>query len=289
MVSVLLDTDPGSDIDDVLAIAYLLKQPRCEFVGITTVSGDTPKRAALAEMVCRAFGREDIPIVAGAQLPLAHGQGQPNVPHYAAVAHVPHREYAPNRAVDYLRETIRSRPGEITLVTIGPVTNIALLFALDPEIPSLLKGMVSMFGSFFAPGRNEWNVKCDPTASRTVLDRSGPADFYGLDVTLQCTMPADIVRKRFDVEPQRVILPMAEKWFEHSGEITFHDPLAVASLFNPGLCTFETGEISAPMAEEGTGNDGRTLFTPTPTGRHRVATTVDRDAFFAEYFGVLES
>ena len=65
MVSVLLDTDPGSDIDDVLAIAYLLKQPRCEFVGITTVSGDTPKRAALAEMVCRAFGREDIPIVAG--------------------------------------------------------------------------------------------------------------------------------------------------------------------------------------------------------------------------------
>src|SRR5689334_4582835 len=110
-IPILFDTDPGSDIDDVLALAYLLRQPRCELLGITTVSGDVGKRAAIVEIVCNAFARKNIPIHAGASQTIAHGPGQPNVPHYDAVASLPHRKfYKPDAAVDFMRQTIRKHP-----------------------------------------------------------------------------------------------------------------------------------------------------------------------------------
>src|ERR1700722_2759556 len=158
-IAVLFDTDIGSDIDDAVALAYLLRQPRCELVGITTVTGDVAKRTALAQITCESAGRTDIPIHSGASAPLLWGPGQPDVPQYDMVKHHPHRlGQTQNSAVDFLRQTIRKRPGEIPLLSTGPLTNIALLFALDPEIPSLLASFVSMAGVFYkGPVRQEWN------------------------------------------------------------------------------------------------------------------------------------
>jgi purine nucleosidase len=287
-VPVLLDTDPGSDIDDVLALAYLLRQPRCELLGITTVSGNTGQRAAIAEVVCRAFGREDVPIVAGAAETFAHGPGQLHVPHYAAIADRPHRtNFRSDAAVDFLRETIRSRPGEITLLSIGPLTNVALLFALDPEIPSLLAGFVSMLGSYFDDARTEWNAKVDPAATAAVLKRSRNHTLVGLDVTTQCTMPPEEVRKRFRHGPERIVLPMAERWFEHADRITFHDPLAAALLFESDLCSYRQGKVTSPVGADGDPALGRTVFEVDPTGLHRVAASVHAAAFFRHYFGRL--
>src|SRR5690349_10019245 len=79
-IPIILDTDIGSDIDDAVALAYLLKQPRCELLGITCVTGDVGKRCACADFVCRAAGRVDIPIHAGASSVLLTGPGQPLVP-----------------------------------------------------------------------------------------------------------------------------------------------------------------------------------------------------------------
>src|SRR5204862_1648209 len=90
-IPILLDTDIGSDIDDAVALSYLLRQPRCELVGITTVTGDVAQRAACAEVLCRAVDREDIPIHCGASKPLLYGPGQPNVPQHAAIQRLPHR------------------------------------------------------------------------------------------------------------------------------------------------------------------------------------------------------
>src|SRR5438477_11649802 len=94
-VPLVLDTDIGSDIDDAVALAYLLRQPRCELLGITTVTGNVAQRAALADVLCRAAGREDVPIHAGAPEVLLIGPGQPRVPQYAAVADRPHRAECP--------------------------------------------------------------------------------------------------------------------------------------------------------------------------------------------------
>lgn len=288
-MKVLLDTDIGNDIDDAVALAYLLRKPECELVGITTVTGQAQERAALCEVVCRAAGREDIPIHCGRETPLAHGPGQPNPAQYEAIQDLPHRlDWPLNTAVDFQRRMIRDNPGEITLLSIGPFSNLAILFALDPEIPSLLGGLASMAGSFYpgAPER-EWNCLVDPTACAIVYAANRIRHLsIGLDVTMQCTMSPAEVRERFVGEPLATVARLAEVWFRNSSDqLTFHDPLAAAVLFEPNLCTYETGNVNVD-------HEGRTLFIPSDDSSDspdQVAKTVDRDGFFREYFSVFES
>src|SRR5437867_10805365 len=154
-VKVLLDTDIGSDIDDAVCLAYLLAQPQCELLGITTVTGEADKRAMMASALCKVADKE-IPIFPGCEKPLLVPQKQPHAPQAAALSRWPHEGNFPQgEAVQFLRQTIRRHPGEVTLLTIGPLTNIGLLFALDPEIPSLLKALVSMCGVFTNPDATE--------------------------------------------------------------------------------------------------------------------------------------
>src|SRR5688500_2376548 len=94
-VPLLFDTDIGSDIDDALALAYLLREPRCELLGITTVTGEPEERARMADAVCRAAGRVDVPIHAGAGVPFLVPQKQPEAPQKRALAQWPHRERFP--------------------------------------------------------------------------------------------------------------------------------------------------------------------------------------------------
>src|SRR5437773_4443121 len=88
----IFDTDIGSDIDDAIALAYLLKQPRCDLLGITTVTGQPQVRAQLSDAVCRAFGRQEVPVHSGAAQPLLGAQLQPEVPQKAVLPKWPHRE-----------------------------------------------------------------------------------------------------------------------------------------------------------------------------------------------------
>jgi len=286
-IPVLLDTDIGSDIDDAMALAYLLRQKRCELVGITTVTGDVQQRAALAEVVCHAAGRKNIPIHCGRRDVLVSGPGQPNVPQYAAIHNLPHRMDRPeNSAVEYLRKTIRARPGEITLLSIGPFGNIALLFALDPEIPFLLKSFVSMAGVFFAGDHGEWNAVCDPTATSIVAHTPRKSHLWvGLDVTTKCTLEAQEVRKRFVGEPLRTVSTLAETWFMGTKTATFHDPLAAALIFHPELCEYESGQVKAPLVGAGGEKAGFTTIEPGP-GPDQVAKIVSVEGFFDEFFSV---
>ena len=286
MIPVLFDTDIGNDIDDAVALAYLLRQPECELLGVTTATGDVNQRAALVEVTCRAAGREDVPIFAGVAGPLLHGAEQ-GVAQYAAIKDVPHRtDYAPGAALPFLRDAIRSRPGEIVLLATGPLTNIGLLFASDPELPSLLKKFVWMGGVFTdRPGGREWNALLDPISTALTLKWGGELTAVGLDVTTQCQLSAQACRERFArSEPLATVLQQAEVWFQRAGEITFHDPLAAALIFEPSLCRLETGTIAVEL---GPGpSEGRTVFAPEPGGPHRVAAEVDAEAFFTHYFSV---
>jgi purine nucleosidase len=283
---VLLDTDIGSDIDDAVALAYLLRQPRCELIGITTVIGDVQQRAALAEIVCAAAGRKDIPIHCGRREVLAIGPGQPLVPQYLTVADRPHRlNREENTAVEFLRKSIRANPGKVVLLTIGPYSNIASLLAEDPEIPKLVKGIVSMGGVFFEPGRREWNALCDPVATSIVFKAKRPRHLsVGLDVTEKCQMHAEDVRKRFREEPLKTVAKMAEHWFQTRADITFHDPLAAAMIFHPGLCSMKNGTVDVPVTGD-PNQAGATVFTE-GEGGDQVCASVSPDAFFEEYFGV---
>src|SRR3989442_8409985 len=197
-VPVILDTDIGSDIDDAVALAYLLRQPRCELLGVTTVTGNVAQRAALCDVICREAGRDDVPIHAGAPEVLLFGPGQPQVPQYEAIAGRPHRtEFPSNTAVEFLRRMTREHPGQVTLLAIGPLTNVALLFATDPEAASLLKQLVLMCGVFtgggdHGPGDRQWNALVDPVATAVVFPARPPRPpSVGLQGTTPCRAPAE--------------------------------------------------------------------------------------------------
>jgi purine nucleosidase len=288
MKKVLLDTDIGSDIDDAVCLAYLLAQPECELLGITTVTGQAGNRAALASALCQVAGR-DIPIFPGAEKPLLVAQQQPQAPQAEALPRWPHRDFLAGEAaaaIDFLRQTIRAHPGQVNLLTIGPLTNAGLLFALDPEIPALLQSLTLMCGHFSPGAGREWNAMGDPHATAIVYQAAVPTHrSVGLDVTMQVRLPADQVRARFTPRLLRPVLDFAEIWFREQHTITFHDPLAATTLFDERICTFEPGNVSVELSDPEALGQTRWQAGGTPA-RHAVALQVDAARFFEHYFSV---
>jgi inosine-uridine nucleoside N-ribohydrolase len=285
---VLLDTDIGSDIDDAVALAYLLANPACDLLGITTVTGDTVARAKMASVLTK-IAKKNIPIHPGATQCFVTEQKQPLVPQAAALSKWDHdTKFSSGEAVEFLRHTIRSNPGEVVLFAIGPMTNIAALFTVDEEIPKLLKSLVLMCGVFSnrVPGlwRIEWNALVDPVSTVKVYQAKPPIHrSIGIDVTMQVTMPAVDVRKKFTAPLLRPVLDFAEVWFQHTERIMFHDPLAAATIFDDKICGFETGHVDVEYKSEKLA--GTTTWTEgKDKGYHEIALTVDAPRFFDHYF-----
>ncbi len=290
-VKVLFDTDIGSDIDDAVALAYLLCQPRCELMGITTVTGEPDKRAEMVSAMCRNVGRDDIPIHSGTPEGLLIKMRQSGASQAKALGDWDRRKDFPaGTAVDFLRETIRAHPGEITLLAVGPMSNLGVLFALDPEIPSLLGQLVLMCGRFFRPG-GEWNAGGDPHATAIVYGngpqaKPGKHVSFGLDVTGKCRMPADQCRERFSAKALQPVRDFAEVWFQRAKGVTFHDPLAAACVFQPDLCTYRQGAVSVSLHPP---TMGWTVFSSRDEEQpHTVAAEVDAERFFEHYFSIVQ-
>jgi purine nucleosidase len=300
-VAVLFDTDIGSNIDDALALAYLLRQPRCRLLGITTVSGPVERRGACAAAVCVAAGKNDIPIHCGASSPMLFGPGQPDVPHFDglsdAIKTIAANPAQPT-AVEFLRSAIRGSREPVVLLSTGPLTNIALLVAIDPEIPSMLRGFVCMAGVFGPHALDvETNCRVDPFAAAVVFEqwrraatsggvRVKPFITVGLDVTTRCTMPVAEFRTEMNTPLLNTVVKMADAWLQTRETVTFHDPLAAAVVFRPALCGYSSGTVSVD-ALPGSPTAGATRFTMSPTGPHRIATSVNPAVVFREFFSVV--
>jgi purine nucleosidase len=174
-IPLLLDVDTG--IDDSLALLYALGSPEADISAITCVSGNVEARQVAINTlaVLELAGRTDIEVAVGREVPLerplettpeTHG---PRGVGYADLP-APSRPVSDRHGVDVIVETARARPGEITLVTLGPLTNLAVALEREPGLPRLLRRHVLMGGAFGASGNTtpttEWNVHCDPEAAR---------------------------------------------------------------------------------------------------------------------------
>lgn len=290
-MKILLDTDIGSDIDDAVCLAYLLANPECDILGITTVSGEAEKRAMMASALCNVAGRR-IPVLPGIEKPLIIEQKQTKAEQASALDKWKHeKNFKQGEAINFLRSVIRQNPDEIIMLTIGPLTNIGLLFSIDPEIPSLLKGLVMMAGVFTGIPQGyklplEWNVICDPHSagivykSKVKMHRS-----VGLDVTTKVAMDAGMVREKFKHELFKPVLDFAQVWFDGGRkQITFHDPLAAVAVFDGEVCGFERGEVEVELSD--VEKQGMTKWKVSPSGSHEIAVSVDADRFFEKYFSV---
>jgi purine nucleosidase len=290
---VLLDTDIGSDIDDAVCLAYLLANPECDLLGITTVSGEPVQRARLASAICQAAGMEEIPVLPGEGLPLRVEPRQPHAQQAAVLPTWRHKaEFPPDKAIDFMAEAITASPGEVTLLAIGPMTNIALLFRRHPKTARLVKGVSLMIGRYgptqIGSRPAEWNAYCDPHAAAEVFEaRPNRLFAVGLDVTTQVRMEAAEVRRRFQRGILRPVLDMAEVWFAEREQITFHDPLAAVTIFEPNVCEFVAGEVSVLTAHGP--EQGSTRWRVDQKGPHNVGSAVTPARFFSRYFEVFSN
>jgi len=167
---VIFDTDIGDDIDDAYALGFLLRSPEVRVLGVTTAFEDTHLRARLATRFLNSAGREDVPVYEG---PKTAGKSHFTQSQWAEGS--PDRTYPD--AIEFMLNTIRRDPGQITLVAVAPLTNVGALIAKDPKTFGKLKRVVLMGGSVAHGYGNkeqpdaEWNIVNDVAAARGCLDR----------------------------------------------------------------------------------------------------------------------
>ncbi|MEA2609337.1 MAG: purine nucleosidase [Chloroflexota bacterium] len=210
----ILDVDTG--IDDSLALLYAAGSPDAELVAVTCVSGNTDARqvAINSRAVLELAGRTDVEVALGREVPLVRPiETTPETHGPQGLGHAelppPSRPLSERHAVDLIVDEARRRPGEIVLVTLGPLTNLAVALEREPALPRLLRGYTMMGGAYGVSGNTtpttEWNIHCDPEAARIVFrawagalaaDASIPRPLaLGLDVTEQAKIvPDDVVR-----------------------------------------------------------------------------------------------
>src|SRR5258706_1597612 len=244
--NVLIDTDIGDDIDDALALALALRSPEIELRGVTTVFGDTLRRAHLASHLLHVFGREDIPIAAGRQEPLQLRHRPSGVPQAAILDRNEEFSVLSNcSGPELIVQMAMSYPGRLTLLCLGPLTNVALALSIEPRLFMAIRSIIMMGGSSGAP-LPEWNVRSDAKAAQMVLAAGVPVTIVGMNVTMRCQLQEhDIEALRNAHSPQtRLLSQLLAVWQRHRPRWHrklpyLHDPLTVVALCAPQLFRFE--------------------------------------------------
>jgi purine nucleosidase len=275
MRPVIFDTDIGTDVDDILALAVLAKSPELELIGVTTVYGDTPLRAKITRVTCDLLGCTETAVLIGEKETLTgrqiswaghEGYGVPNLDK-AEVSTTP-------GAVDYLLEAANRFAGELEVLATGPLTNIATAIRKDAATFSKIKHLFLMGGAYWLD-RPEHNIKCDPEAAKIVFESGIPITAIGLDVTLRVLLEADDVRQIAQLG--NGVGPLLEdqilRWWELRN-ITAnhpHDPLVALAMVRPDLFLFENWDVA--ITKEGR-TEGLTRLRQPLKGKTRIGADV---------------
>jgi purine nucleosidase len=173
---IILDTDVGTDVDDAFAIAMAARVPQLKLKAVTTVYGDVQLRARLARKLLDLLEQSDVPVAAGLGEPLTPGK-QVYWGGWEGEGFLTPEDDAltldSRPGVDLIIDTIEKAQTPITLVAIGPLTNIAAALHRRPALAEQVRQIICMAGTM-VPGEEEWNVQCDPEAARFVFQSGAP-------------------------------------------------------------------------------------------------------------------
>ena len=242
-MTAIIDTDIGGDIDDALALAFVLNSPEVDLRAVTTVNTDPAMRARIAAKMLRTFGREDVPVAPGEKRQF---DGSPtfckDINQAILVSVEDPIPTSDRTAVEVIIETVRNCSDPLTIIGIGCWTNIARAFEREPKLSDEVGRLVLMGGQISPPGP-ESNVLCDPAAAAFVLDLPVPKLLVPLDVTAQCRYAAGRHEDLFSTggEQIQLVRDLMQAWQigRHGGdsraEPVLHDPLAVAVAFDRSL------------------------------------------------------
>ncbi len=289
---VIIDTDPG--VDDALALLLAMRSPELKIEAITPVAGNVPLDLTLpnALRMVEIAGRADIPVAAGARAPLmrrlvtatyAHGENGLG----GAVFPEPTMKPVAAPAAEIIRQIVRKYPGEVTLITIGPLTNIATALNSDPELASMVRALVMMGGSL--SGGNitpaaEFNVYVDPEAARIVFQSGIPLTMVGLDVTRRTSLTDEHVRTLEAAQNpvSQAAAKIGRNAINHNRERGYlvgpnmHDSLAVAGFIDPAILKLQDYYVDVETAGELTA--GETLGYSPVAGDLRRRPGMEKDA-----------
>ena len=296
MLKIILDTDIGDDIDDALALSLVINSPELCLLGVTTVFRNTDRRAKLAEKLFDTYGIKNVPVYAGIDRPFIQEiikhekdmfdkKGRYIPCQYSSEMDSMNYDFKTN-AVDFIISTVCSMPGEVTIVPIGPLTNIAAAIRICPEICSKIRG-ITLMGGIYTEQFPEWNIYCDPEAAKIVFSSGIPIHMVGLDVTLKCKMGLEEVEriKNINTSITSFLSVLIEKWLDfYKFECpVLHDPLAVATLIDESIVKFEKRYVDIGLYGEQRGctftmNDALQKK-ETKWSEINVGVEVDRDKF----------
>lgn len=286
---IVFDTDmslgtPGAEIDDGAALIFLLRAMGEQVTAVTTTHGNTTLENAVhnSRRLLAYLKRSDLSQGCGASHGLIEDKawfadwqaGYGETPPWPDGAPLP-------LAANLIIDTVRANPGQVTLIAVGPLTNLALAVRLAPEIVPLVRQVVTMGGSLADTSNPEFNARCDPEAAHIVLNAGWPLRLVGLEITNQVHFSRTEFAALPDANPAVALLKtQADGWISRvesmgwgQGGCALHDALAVAAVFDESLFEWQETAVSVTLYPE----DQRGITRAVPQAESLVETAVSVD------------
>ena len=243
-IPVIIDTDIGDDIDDAFALCLAMQSPEIEILGVTTVFKNSRARAMIAKRLLELGGHPDIPVAAGASIPLSNPEmfGKPVDFEELPKSYRPEYEtglYSVLTGMELIISILENSSEPVTVVTLGALTNIADVLRYRPDLKKKIRQINVMGGAYYM-NWTEYNYACDPEAADMVMCSGLTVKAVGIDVTLHCVPEKKwMLALNSHTHPCiQMLMEMCRMWTK-DGNVCLHDPLALWSVFDESVLEFE--------------------------------------------------
>ncbi len=253
-IKVIIDMDIGDDIDDAFAL-LLAMELNFDIVGITTVFKNTHQRAKIAKKMLTLYGKgyENVPVFSGYGTPLHEERADHPTLMCQYTNDLEDKIYAPESencedAVDFIIDSCRKYRDELTVIAIGPFTNIAKVIEKDKDALNLAKEIIIMGGAYYKQ-YTDWNVICDVEAAKIMFDGINDIKCIGADVTHMLRISEEddkvILNYSKNSEVHKYVAELYKLWKQKKGACgVLHDPLAIYYAYDKSICNCETASVT---------------------------------------------